>query len=309
MLIPVILWLDAAPATVNGFAVINVKTGLYHTLSTSLIDRVKRSDNSRTWYLFDGSDIGQTLPCGTYKIRLRIGSAVYLSDEIQVVNAPGQETISLTTGSCISFSLDFTASDTIASAINSERFEYRRTSATNWTNLAPSSTMPNVYDFDLAPKNLAGDNYLIRRTVITDAGLVLQSFYSMTWGAVDPCGDYVFTLIDEQNTYPDVWYLEISDSVKWEDKVYSGGFKERIYFRGYWDFPEPEREIEVLTDNQANAVLNTADTREFLVMAIAKVADHLTYKLTALGDYSTISLVNPFSGYTITGIPGAETEF
>ena len=311
-LIPFILWESAAPDVVQKLQVFNTNTGKLYDLSTSLIDRRRRSDNSKTWYIFDGSDIGQTLPCGTYRIRMELLLTTYISDEIQVVNASGAESMTLTVDSCSANTLTLIASETLDSTLSYEKLEYRLTNSEHWTQISPSSSSPYTFPFNIGAVTLpAGENILLRHTARTTAGSVLELYYSLNYDNADKCGTYEMYLIDDRSKQANenLWYLEIADSPLRGDKIYEDGFKERVYLHGHWDFPEPERETEILTDNQANAVLSTADTREFLVMVFEKVADHLLFKLTSIGDYSSISLNNVFTGYSISGIPGAETEF
>ena len=311
-LIPFIFWEPATPNVVIKLQVFNTDTGKLYDLSTALIDRRKRADNSKTWYIFDGSDIGQTLPCGTYKIRVEFALTSYISDDIQIVNALGPEYMSLSANSCVANVLTFIASETLESAIDSEKLEYRLTNAQHWNEISPTSSSPYTFPFNIGAQTLpSGENLMLRHTCRTEAGSVLQMFYSLNYDNADKCGTYEVYLIDDKSTYSadSLFCIEISDSVLWGDKIYEDGFKERIYLRGHWDFPEVEREVEVLTDNQANAILSTADTREFLALDLEKVSDHLLFKLGAIGDYSTISITNVVTGYSITGIPGAETEF
>ena len=311
-LIPFIFWEPTTPDVVLKFQAINIETGRVHSLSTGLIDRRKRTDNSKTWYLFDGSDIGTVLPCGTYKIRIEFALTSYISDEIQVVNAQGPEYMSLASTGCVGNILTLVATETLESTLEYEMLEYKYSGGGSWVEISPTSSAPYTFPFNLGAVTLPpNQNLILRHTARTSAGSVLRMLYALSYTNADPCGTYTLYLISDESTYTngDLWYLEIADSPLWDDKIYEAGFVERVYFKGYWDFPEQEREVEILTDNQANAVLNTADTREFLVMAMGKIADHLLYKLNAIGDYSTISLINVFTGYSITGIPGAETQF
>lgn len=311
-LLPFIFWQSGAPDVVAKFQVINIDTGKVFDLSTSLIDRRKRADNTKTWYIFDGSDIGTTLPCGTYKIRVEFVFFSVISDEIEVINAPGSEYISLATTICSLGVVTFQATDTIASAVAYERTEYRATDGSSWTTLTPTGSGPYTYELDISAISLsAGENLLIRRTIQTDAGNTLRTLHSLDWTSGSECSTYQLLTISDESTYRNgnLWYLEISDSEDWEDKIYESGFVERIYLRGYWDFPEAEREVEVLVDNAGNRELSTADTREFSKMTFEGVADHLVGILSALGDYETISLKNLARNYAITGIIGAETDF
>lgn len=311
-LVPFIFWESSAPDTVIKLQLFNTDNGKLYDLSTSLIDRRRRTDNSKTWYIFDGSDIGQTLPCGTYKIRVEFVLTSYISDDIQIINALGPEYMNLSANSCVANVLTFIASETLESAIDSEKLEYRLTNAQHWNEISPTSSSPYTFPFNIGAQTLpSGENLMLRHTCRTEAGSVLQMFYSLNYDNADKCGTYEVYLMDDKSTYSadSLFCIEISDSVLWGNKIYEDGFKERIYLRGHWDFPEVEREVEVLTDNQANAVLSTADTREFLALDLEKVSDHLLYKLGSIGDYSTISITNVMTGYSITGIPGAETEF
>ena len=313
-LIPFIFWESAAPDTVIAFQLINTQTGKIYTLSTSLIDRRKRADNSKTWYIFDGSDIGETIPCGTYRYRVEFVLFSVISEEIEVINALGPEYMSLLASACASDVVTITATDTIAtgSTLLSERFEYRISDETAWTEVAETGTGPYTYQVDMSAISLpAGENLLIRRTVTTSAGNTLITLYALDWDSGDPCGSYALLLVDDLSTYPNgnIWYLELADSVIWEDKIYEAGFVERVYLKGHWDFPEPERELKVLVDNTGNRVIDTADTREFLAMVFEKIPDQLIYLLSAIGDYSSISLNNLARNHSITGLVGAETTF
>lgn len=311
-LLPFIFWQSGAADSVVKFQVINIGTGKVHDLSTSLIDRRRRTDNTKTWYLFDGSDIGETLPCGVYKIRVELVLASFISDEIEVINAWGPEYIGLLDTGCTSDVLSLQGSDTIASAISYQRTEYRISNATAWTAIPTTGTGPYTYDLDLSTIVLpAGENVIIRRTIQTTAGNTLRTIHTLDYTNADPCGTRSLLLVNDKSVYAngDLWYLELADSPLWDDKIYESGFVERVYLRGHWDFPEVEREVEVFTDNIGGRVLNTADTKEFLTMDFEKVADHLLYKLSTLGDYSTLSLDNVSRNYSITGIPGAETTF
>lgn len=311
-LIPFIFWEPTTPNVVISFQVFNINTGKQYDLSTALISRRKRDDNTKTWYFFDGSDIGTTLPCGTYRFRIEFALTTYVSDEIQVVEARGPEYMSLAATGCTANVLTLVAAETIESTLEYEKLEYRLTNAEGWTEISPVSSSPYTFEFNLGEQTLpAGENLMLRHTARTSAGSVLRMFYSLNYDNADKCGTYEKYLIDDKSEYSNgnLWYIELSDSPLWSDKIYEDGFKERIYLRGHWDFPEVERETELLTDNQANAVLNTADTRELLNMVFEKVSDHLIFKLGAIGDYSSISINNVFTGYSITGIPGAETQF
>lgn len=311
-LIPFIFWIDSAPDVVIKFQAFNIDNGKLHDLSTALISRRRRSDNTRTWYFFDGSDISTTLPCGAYRLRIEFALTNYVSDVIQVVNALGPEYMSLSPTGCAANVLTLVSTETLVSSITYQKLEYRLTNTDSWTEISPVSSSPYTFDFNLGAQTLpAGENLMLRHTCTTTAGSVLEMFYSLNYDNADKCGTYEMYLLDDRSEYSngDLWYLEFSDSPLWDNKIYEDGFKERIYLKGHWDFPEVERETELFTDNQANAVLNTADTREFLVMVFEKVADHLIFKLGSIGDYSSIALHNVFTGYSITGIPGAETQF
>lgn len=310
-LIPFIFWELTAPQVVVNFQLFNIGSGAMYDLSTSLIDRRKRVDNSKTWYIFDGSDIGQTIPCGTYKLRVEFALSSYISDEIEIVNALGPEYATLTATACATDILTLESSETTESSVIDNRLHYRLSNSNNWIQVLALIGTPTEFNFSLSPNLSANESIQIRHTVTTEAGNTLVNIYSLTYDNGDKCGTYQIHLIDDRSTYAggDLWEIQLSDSIIWGDKIYEAGFVEKIYLRGHWDFPEAEREVEILTDNQANAVLNTADTREYLIMIFEKVADHLIYKLAALGDYSTISLYSVFTDYSITGIPGAEAQF
>lgn len=310
-LIPFIIWQTGAPEAVSKFQAINLNTGKVTDLSTGLIDRRRRNDNTKSWYLFDGSDIGTVLDCGLYKLRLELTITSFISEEIEVVNAYGPESITINPTGCAAGVLSLQATDTVASTMDYERTEYRLSNADAWTTLTPTGSGPYTYDIDIGSITLpAGENVLIRRTIVTTAGNTLQTLHTLTYTNADPCGTYQLLKIDDRSKYANnLWYLELSDSVKWEDKIYESGFVERVYFRSHWDFPEVEREVELLTDNNGNRVLNTADTREFWRIDFERVPNHLLYILSAIGDYSSIDLVDNNRGYTVFSLPGSETEF
>lgn len=310
-LIPFILWEDAAPKTVTAFDVVNMDTGRIWNLSTALIIRQKRSDDSRTWYFFKDADISLELPCGRYIVILNLSGTQYFSDGIQLVNMPAGEYSSISATACAGGVVTLTATDSVAGAISLVRTEYRLTGDTSWTNFPAAGSPPYTYEFDMTAIALpSGQNILIRRTILTDAGNTLQSLYALDWDFGDPCGTYRFYQIDETSSYrAEYWAIKFSDSAKWEDKVYKSSFQEIAYLPGYFDYPEVEREIETLVSNTGARVTTKAETREFMVMVFARVPDQFIYPLSAIGDYSSITLQQVAKTTSIGPIPGAETEF
>lgn len=292
-LIPFVFWRDAAPATVDNFQAVNLTTGRVYDLSTSLVRRYKRADDSRTWYVYPDEDISEVLPCGTYSIRVVLSGTGYISDAIEVIDIRGPEVQRLNASGCALGVLEITATDDVIDSVDSEKFEWRLTSSGGWSTLAASSGPPYVYEFDLSAITLqAGHNVQIRRTVRTANGNTLLGLWSLTWGNADPCGTYDLFQIDDDSTYiePDIWIIELSDPGKWGAKIFPSFFTERIYLRAHLNVPEIEREVETLTSNTGARILQTADTREIMVLQIEQIPDQLIYPLSGIPDYETVAI-------------------
>lgn len=301
-LIPFIFWLDTTPDTVLEFRVLSMTTGLIVELDTALINRRRRTDLSRTWYFFNGDDISEVLPCGVYKIQVSFLLTTYESDEIKVVEARGGEYFTLGINSCAANILTLGATDTISkpsSSVIGQTLSYKLSDSSNWVNVSPFTTSPYTFQLDIGSITVPTDgSLLIRREVATQAGGNLVMEYSLRYTNADPCGTASLFFLRDLSTYTNdsLWYLEFFDSIGWGDKIYEDSFVERIYFDGNFDFPEQEREEEVLTDNQGNQVLNTANTIEYQVMVMGDLADSSLFVLGSIGDYSDISIVNNSAG-------------
>lgn len=312
-LIPFIFWEDAAPQTVDAFQAVDLSSGKIYDIATSKIIRWKRSDDSRTWYFFRDADLGVVLPCGNYKVRIELTVGAYISDDLEVVDFRGPESQSFGVTSCAADVITLTATDTLVDTINVVKAEYRITNASTWTTMINTAVPPAyAYDIDMGAISLpAGENLIIRRVIQTSVGNVLHSLWALDWDSGDPCGTYSFFQIDDISSYlePDVWALEISDSEKWEDKIYATGFTERAYLRAHWATPESEREIETLISNTGARILSTADTREFFTLELERIPDQFIYPLAALPDYETIYLKSQAKDYEIGPLVRGEVEF
>jgi len=306
-LIPFIFWEDDIPQVVSAFQVVNLQTGKIYDLSTALITRWKRSDESRTWYFFRDADIATVLPCGLYIIRVKLFANGYVSDPIEVIDLRGPEYQKLSVSGCSAGVLTVFATDTLIDALNTVRLEYKVSNSTTWVTVTPIIVSPYTYEIDMSAIVLpASENLLIRRTVQTDVGNVLVITYALDWSAADPCGTYVFFQLSDDSKYAEknVWILEFSDSEKWGDKIYENGLTERAYLRSYFDAPQIEREIESRISNTGARILSTADTKEFMVLQLERIPDQFIYPLSAYSDYDTLKLIQAATGNEISLIRG-----
>lgn len=288
-LIPMILWLDEAPATVEDLILYNLKTGAVYALDTALVTRVKRNDETRTWYMIMGNTyIGHDVPCGLYEVRMKISAFYYTSEALRLENFQGQEYTQLVPNSCAAGDVEIGVLDSFISDIDYSRTEWKLASADAWTEVSVAGSA-----FTITPPAKADDDYIqIRRTVKTSTGAVLKVLYSLTYNDSDVCGTQDLVFIDDTSEYPARrWALEFSDSKSWgDDIVYKAGFKQMFYFDGYWDFPATERTQEVLISNLGVETLSTALTKQYIEMEMAKIPDMVIYPLTALADHSAITI-------------------
>ena len=307
-LIPIIFWSDTIGVPMSAFRLFNIDTGAIYDLSPFLFESVERVDLTRTWYYLPVlSDIGVDVPCGNYQAYFKVGLSEYWTDIMHLMDICGFEAAEVIQIGCNGNNYTFNLIDNLQSAIVAESTDFRYDNQVAWTD---AGVVGN--SFVLSPDLIRGSEYiLIRRRVTTECGNKLERCYSFYYDFDAQCNDTLFHLIADKSTYAsgNVWLLEYSDDTRWGDVIFPGAFKNRLYFDGYFNFPQTERATEVIIDNLGNEIVSNSLTKATMEMHVDRVPDFAQFSLSAIRDYTDVTLLNPARGVQVKSLNNPTMTF
>jgi hypothetical protein len=302
-LLPFILWFDTPAQTVDAFELINLDTGLLYSVNPAKIGVRERDDLTKSWYFWRGTGLtDEDFPCGKYKIQVTLStSGVFVSDIIQIVDVRNAEELKLIQGACVGSTLTINVQNnlSLSSSVVSETARWRYSTSNIWNNETVSGGT-----FDITPVVSTGlATIIIEKTTLSDSGNFLQVVYAIDYDQADFCGTATMRFVKDVSTYKhnNWWSLNLEDSKLWGDNIiFESNYKQRVYFEGFVDNPEPERSETVLIDNLGNENPSTGDTKNYSVIAMRDIPDQMAWILSAIGDFETATLTSHAGIFTRT---------
>jgi hypothetical protein len=325
-LLPFMVWHDAAPFTVGKFRLVSVDTGEQVDLSTSLIARKKKSDNSRTWYYFDGSDVGAEFFCGLYYIVLELASGPkFVSDVIQVRKleygnhfTPLFDTLTPTPVVKIIHS---------GSAIESAVASYQNNGSGGSISTAVTiSGLANSTTFTIPAGSLVNTWVKIRYWFKTFEGPAREVFLSVRYGPGPSFTPDIEVMGYEFTEAKSFFQLRLGASQDLGNLIYSTGWKQWIYLQGGYNYPQIQNEREVSINGDGETLLLSDSIRVKQELGLIEIPDQALPSLARVAILNNCDLydlktsqqfnlkelefeVGQQEGYTSTGILRFQSEY
>lgn len=274
-------------ASTEGLALYFVKADGTEVIPWNSIPQIYSGALSK-WLVWLGTgNVGVTLTCGLWFIKVVTDRAVYYSEVLDLQKLPDYEHPGLTLGACssgASITFEVTANDSAASGVEWQAID--QWNGTTWVTIGTdtgTATQGFVVDSD------DWGTVLVRRKIKTGAGNLLTAFFSIGFEWADPCGTAMITESRSEGVFaqPFLKKLTVGNNFDTEGILYSTGWLQTVWLNGYDDKPQAQIERETLVNGNGLLLTTSSNVKERKVLVCDEIPDFLVHPLSTFPGLAT----------------------